>query len=209
MQSKSLKTTLIGESTTGKSTIVYRMRYNIFNCASECTIGASFAKLTYNDINYELWDTAGQERFFALLPMYFRGSRIILFVFDVSNENFKNIDSYIKLVDKIDNCQIIIIGNKIDLVKETELLYIKNNLKQRFDNSVIANKIYDYVFISAKSGKNFDNLMDILYKCALKIKTIDDKINKTNNDLDNSNNDIIGTSNIKLNKKYVNEWCSC
>ena len=47
-----LKIVLVGASTTGKTTIVNRMKYNTFNSAVSCTIGVSFSRLTRNNINY-------------------------------------------------------------------------------------------------------------------------------------------------------------
>jgi small GTP-binding protein len=167
MNGVTYKTTLIGASTTGKTSIVNRMKYGYFNMTSECTIGASFAKIKHSDVIYELWDTAGQERYLSLSPMYFKGSKIIVFVFDVSEpESLNVINKYIKSLDIIDDYKIIFIGNKTDLISEKEMIDINDILKITLENLPIANKIYDHVLISTKTGDNFDVMMEKLYQCA-------------------------------------------
>ena len=47
------KTTLIGTTTTGKTSLVIRLKNKIFINESNCTIGASFMKLTDDGINYK------------------------------------------------------------------------------------------------------------------------------------------------------------
>jgi len=189
-----LKTILIGASTTGKTTIVNRMKYNTFNSAVSCTVGVSFSRLLHNNINYELWDTAGQERYAPLLPMYFRNSKILIFVFDVSDASSLNtIDNYIKVLNSLDNLnnyKIIIVGNKIDLITENEVANIKDIIKKKFENSTIIDKIYDYIFVSAKTGVNFDIFMDQLDRCAISI-----------NNSDNVTTNIVKLDNEPKNKK--------
>lgn len=164
--STNIKTTLIGASTTGKTTIIGRMRYGIFNETTACTIGVSFMKIIYKDTTYDLWDTAGQERYFALLPMYFRGSKILLFVFSVADIGSVDVaDTYIKNLDRLLDYALIIIGNKTDLVTETELDIAKTVVREKFSNSRISDHIYGYVFISAKTGSNINVLLDMLDGC--------------------------------------------
>lgn len=175
--STTFKTTLIGDSTTGKSSIVKRMKYDTFNYGSECTIGVSFCKLTHNELNYEIWDTAGQERFRALLPMYFRSTRILIFVFDLSSiDTVHDFDRYMKDLIGLENYKIVVVGNKSDLVTENTIKLTETNLKHKFSNLPIADKIHGYVFTSAKTGEGFDNLMEMLDLCAIEIgKTMGNK----------------------------------
>jgi len=190
-----IKVTMIGAKMTGKTTLVSRMHSGTFNFQTSCTIGVSFSKLKHNDITYEIWDTAGQERFLALLPMYLRNSKILIFVYDVSDPKSINmIDSYLKYLDNLDDFQIIVVGNKTDLMTETELSDIDYQIREKFKQFEIANRISEYVQISSKTGFNFDILMDKLYQCGEKIKETDVSFNQT----------------IKLDEEKINRnFCPC
>ena len=38
------------------------------------------------ELSLQMWDTAGQERFRSMAPLYYRGAKAALLVFDVSKE---------------------------------------------------------------------------------------------------------------------------
>lgn len=169
-----LKTIFVGASTTGKTTMVKRIITKKFFDQSSCTIGASFIKYTSEhnpNIKYDFWDTAGQERFNSLLPMYFKGANILIFVFNVADMATANdFDKYIRIAYNFENLKILIVGNKIDLIGEEELSEINKNMMKKFGSYGINNRIMDYIFVSAKTGDNFDLLTMAMDKCA---KTID------------------------------------
>jgi small GTP-binding protein len=174
-------TILLGKSTTGKTSIFTRLTRGKFNEITEGTIGVSFTKLFYNDTSYELYDTCGQERFFSLLPLYFRNVKIILFVFDVSDLSTLYIFSaYIDMIKNLENYKIIIIGNKIDLVNTFDIIIIHNIAKEMLMNTDISKNIFDYVYISTKTGENYDKLLNVLEKCYVEIPN--DNILKIVND---------------------------
>lgn len=173
MNSNTVKTTFIGASTTGKTSIVHRMKYETFIGASACTVGVNFMKIPLNGINYELWDTAGQERYFALSAMYFRNSKIIVFVFDVSSPQTLNaIDMFIPKLNELNNYKLIIIGNKTDLMSDKEIKNIDDIVNEKLKNSSISDNIYAYVSLSAKTGDNFDTFIEKLTKCGMEINNI-------------------------------------
>jgi small GTP-binding protein len=166
----SFKTTLIGGTATGKSSIVVRMVHNTFNNAYACTIGASFFKLIRQNITYLIQDTSGSNRFDTLLPMYFRGTSIFIFVFDMSNlDSVRNFDRYITKLNELETYKIIVVGNKIDLIEESYIDITKNNLKQKFTTLPIADKIFDYVFVSAKTGVGMNNFYEVLDACGIEM----------------------------------------
>ena len=72
-----LKVLIIGESGTGKSSLLLRFTDDIFDTEIGSTIGVDFKVKTltiHGDIfKIALWDTAGQERFRTLTPSYYRG----------------------------------------------------------------------------------------------------------------------------------------
>ena len=89
LSSSDNKVIFVGLSGVGKTSIVQRRISNTFNQFQEATIGAAYTTINEeidNDtkISFGVWDTAGQERYDALTPLYFRGSRVVVVVFDLS-----------------------------------------------------------------------------------------------------------------------------
>ncbi|OHT16293.1 Ras-related protein Rab-22A [Tritrichomonas foetus] len=123
LQSESylLKIVFIGESGSGKTSIVSRFINDTFSEDLSPTIGASFINKTisYQEKNVELslWDTAGQEAYRGLMPMYYRNAIAAVIVFDVTKqESFNKVQSWIdELKNACDAITMIICGNKIDL----------------------------------------------------------------------------------------------
>jgi small GTP-binding protein len=191
MISKSIKLSLFGESTVGKTTIANGMIYGNYGNPTEATIGVSFLKLHYNDINYEIWDTAGQERYFALTPMYFRNSHILMFVFDIDRLSSINvIDKYIPMLGQLSHYyHIFVIGNKTDLMIGKDIKEIEETIKRKFSKLGIANHVYNYLFVSAKTGDGFDILLDNLDRCAFKIKEYINTLPIRSLNLSNKEND--------------------
>lgn len=79
------KVVICGEAGVGKTSLCTRLLTNRFCPEEEPTIGASFMTYDAGGATLELWDTAGQERYRSLAPMYFRGARVYMMVYDVSN----------------------------------------------------------------------------------------------------------------------------
>lgn len=156
------KLVFLGDSSVGKSSIVTRFVENYFQDYKKPTIGATFCTGNIakdnNIIKFEIWDTAGQEIYKSLIPMYYRGSRFAVVVYDVTDDN-----SYIgaknwiyELKKNCDpNCIIILVGNKIDL-KDKKLIF--NDLEEFCLSENIIN-----LQVSAKTG---ENIQDIFKKLA-------------------------------------------
>jgi len=75
------KVVMYGEFGVGKTTLIMRLFRNEFFSRTQSTIGASFMSWRPpNDpeMYMGIWDTAGQERFNTLLPMYLRGSHVVV-----------------------------------------------------------------------------------------------------------------------------------
>ena len=69
------------------------------------------------DISLQIWDTAGQERFRSMAPMYYRGAKAAICVFDVTNEeSFRRVNTWIKdlKLHADPNVVICFAGNKCD-----------------------------------------------------------------------------------------------
>ena len=108
------KLILVGNSNTGKTSIINRYINDKFTNKLPPTIGMEledFTKLT-------IWDTAGQERFQAMTSSLYRGAHIIMFVYDVTNmDSFSGLEKWFrdyKSFGEIDAVKLLI-GNKTDL----------------------------------------------------------------------------------------------
>lgn len=154
------KIVFLGESTTGKTSIAYRLIKNEFPKEEiGSTIGASFMILTLNNMKYEIWDTAGQERYLSLVEMYYRKSDIVLLVFNLSDTNtICRLNYYLKKIsENLDgDYKVLIIGNKLDLIKKENLSKIDKFVKESlFEFNFMKDQI-EYIYISAKTGDNFE-----------------------------------------------------
>ena len=162
-----LKIIIIGDTNTGKSSLLQRTTFNTFSKSYLTTIGLEFGSkiITYNDINFKLhiWDTAGQERFQSLTDSYYHFSIGYLLVFDLFDINtFYNLEKWMKNVKKKCSKHIvgILVGNKSDLdsnipkylilkfAKKYNLKYIEVSAKSGYNVSYIFEKIIDLSFLS-------------------------------------------------------------
>lgn len=110
---------MLGDSSTGKTSIVHRYTRDEF-VSHEPTIDISYkmkAQLTARGlISIQIWDTAGQERFRSIPKCYFRKADGVLMTYDVTNQqSLLNIRSWLSDLD--DMTQVVVVGNKSDLVK--------------------------------------------------------------------------------------------
>lgn len=68
-------------------------------------------------ISLQIWDTAGQERFRSIPRCYFRKADGVLLIYDITNaQSLLNVRRWLSDLD--DMTQVVIVGNKVDLVKE-------------------------------------------------------------------------------------------
>lgn len=171
------KLTILGESSIGKTSIAYRLINEAYDPNHGSTIGAAFNCFRYKDIKIDMWDTAGQERYLALAPIYYRNSKIILLVFDISNPiTIQRVYYYLdKIIDEIKNeYQCIIVGNKRDLVSDEEFAKVVQEVEE---TSAMYNKRLprelDYIYLSAKDNMNITDLKNKLYIYCKEISHLD------------------------------------
>ncbi len=93
------KIVIIGDPSTGKSSILRRYCENTFNDKYKCTIGVDFQikvlKIENKIVKLQLWDTAGQERFKVMTKSYYRGARACCIVYDITRRSsFSNIQTW-------------------------------------------------------------------------------------------------------------------
>lgn len=159
---KTFKIILIGDSTVGKTSLIYRIKNDSFPKIAYPTIGIDFQtiQIRIDDDHYDvqLWDTAGQERYCSITRNYFRRVDAIAMIYDISKiATFLNTRNWLQSIkDTISEpIPLALIGNKHDL----------RWLKKRSDQFVpyeqgfrLSLEIGDCLFseISCKSGYNVD-----------------------------------------------------
>jgi len=149
-----MKLLLIGDTATGKTSLLVKYSDNKFNDHMMSTIGIDFKiktiELNGKRIKLQIWDTAGQEKYHTITTAYYRGSHGIMMVYDITNvRTFDNISRWVQnTVDHAEqDCVKMIVGNKSDL---EEKRLISRNRGQELALSIGV----DFVECSAKSGEN-------------------------------------------------------
>lgn len=165
----------------GKTSLSMRYCQGEFSANSTPTIGASFLQHRVSmdgiDISLQIWDTAGQERFRSMAPMYYRGAKAAILVFDVTNEeSFHKSKSWLKDLKAHADTDVIVClaGNKCD--KDG-----KFNLKQCEDFAESVNAVF--VQTSAQSGEGVDQLFSSLTRSIVDIHKRKGSVSKEGEDL--------------------------
>jgi Ras-related protein Rab-1A len=171
-----VKCIIIGDPSTGKTSIVRRYIDNAFETNYCTTIGVDFKQksLLVDDyiIKLQLWDTAGQEKFKVMAKSYYKGSHASLIVYDITQkQTFMNVKSwaeqYMDTVSDDKPC-VIILGNKCDLESDRAVKFE--------EGKELADKLHCiFKECSAKEGGDaFNSVFDSIFKdCiakAIKIK---------------------------------------
>ena len=127
----------LGDSGTGKTSIINRFINNKFDENLSSTVGVNFSikELKIKDgetIALNLIDTAGQEKYKALAKSYFKNADAVIFVFSINDkESFENIKNWINLFKENHSDEVYaplyIAGAKFDLEKK-----ISNDMINQF-----------------------------------------------------------------------------
>ena len=149
-----LKAILVGEAGVGKTNLINVTLNKDFNDNENSSVNASFSikklQASKKQYNIYLWDTMGQERLRSLTKIFFKNSKIVILVFDITNRNsFNKLSEWEKLVKDNLGEDIIfgICGNKSDLfLKEA----IPEEECQKYAESINAK----WAYTSAKTDKN-------------------------------------------------------
>ena len=170
----------LGDSGVGKTSIIRRYVYNIFDDNSISTIGLAFSfkdiKLkNKKNVQIKLIDTGGQEKYRALAKTYFKNADAVLFVFGLDDEkSYENMTEWIKSFNENHNGKegipLYLIGNKSDLerivdknlieefAKNNNLCYKETSAKENISiNELfeeIAEKLYNEYVKSGRKNKS-------------------------------------------------------
>jgi len=188
------KIVMIGDSGVGKSCILLRFADDKFNENFYATIGVDFrfknVMIDDKSVKLQIWDTAGQERFKTITSAYYRGADGIIIVYDITDRNsFAHIKDWLDDVNKYtdDNPLKIIVGNKIDLIKDKQIS--NNDMK-----TMTAQTGIEIIECSAKDSIKINDLMEIMTKKLIEKRKNEGNKNTTKsmvlNDINNKNKEI-------------------
>ena len=158
---KGIKVILLGEQGVGKTNLINVAIGQAFDENSKSTYCNSFVQKDFIIGNKEyvlnIWDTIGQEQYRTLTHIFFKDSKIVIFVYDKSRkDSFTELQYWIDEVKKLLNEDIImaIVGNKADLDEKDEDM--DENEAREFAKKLNAK----FKMTSAKSnGKGFVNFL--------------------------------------------------
>ncbi len=165
------KVSLIGDSSTGKTSILLRFIDNFFTEDTKSTIGVDF-KIVSLELEpnvyakMQIWDTCGSERFKSLTSSFIKTCSAFILVFDLTRPNtFNNIDNWIKIIKENTSPKfLILVGNKCDLTEQRALE------KDMILNYSVKN-LFNYLEISAKNNYNIERMFkEVGYQLYMDIK---------------------------------------
>ncbi|CAI5777179.1 ras-related protein Rab-3B [Podarcis lilfordi] len=175
------KLLIIGNSSVGKTSFLFRYADDTFTPAFVSTVGIDFkVKTVYrNDkrVKLQIWDTAGQERYRTITTAYYRGAMGFILMYDITcEESFNAIQDWATQIKTYswDNAQVILVGNKCDMEDERIVPFEKGKH--------LADQLgFDYFEASAKENVNvrqvFERLVDII--CEKMSESMDSEASRT------------------------------
>ena len=180
-QENHIKVILLGNQGVGKTNLINVFMGKVFNPESTLTLGQNFSRkmIEYNGMKYflEVWDTIGQEQLRTINKLFYKNSKIVIFVYDITNlESFQDLKNWVKEIDTqlgIDNVIKGVVGNKIDLYLDEK---VKDSDGSKFAESIGA----DFLQTSAKSDPSgiFLSFITTLMKKYISLKSGEDSNRK-------------------------------
>jgi len=193
------KLIIIGDSSTGKTSLLRRYCDNFFEENYKCTVGVDFQikVLKMPDqriVKLQIWDTAGQDRFVVMTQAYYKNAKGCLVIYDMTRrETFDNVKRWAELYAQSNSegkHSMIILANKKDLEDQRKV--------QTEEGQVLANELgCNFREVSAKEGA--EEISEIFFKLAENLLRREDKKKSANPKANSSE----GRPSIILNRKSL------
>lgn len=155
------KICLLGDFAVGKTSLVRRFVYNIFDDKYISSIGVKVSRKTmqipkageFTGLTMMLWDLAGSERFDQVKSSYLRGTSGAILVCDLTRaETLANLRIYIEdLRQSSPNAQLVFAANKSDLINQQKISLIEIE-------EIAASYKSPYYLTSARAGSGVETL---------------------------------------------------
>ncbi|XP_041358625.1 ras-related protein Rab-3-like isoform X2 [Gigantopelta aegis] len=160
------KLLIIGNSSVGKTSFLFRYADDSFTSAFVSTVGIDFKVKTVfrqdKRVKLQIWDTAGQERYRTITTAYYRGAMGFILMYDVTNEeSFNAVQDWCMQIKTHawSNAVVALVGNKCDL-EELRVVPASKSKKLARDLGL------EFFETSAKENINvkavFERLVDII-----------------------------------------------
>jgi small GTP-binding protein len=158
-----VKTIFLGESGVGKTNLIRAAIDEEFEEGSKSTSMASCVeksvKVDKKYYSLKLWDTIGQEKLRSMAKIFYKGAKIVIFVYDITTKKtFEELEYWVNEVKNSlgDEPICAIVGNKSDLIEEEE---VDENTAREY----AFNKELKFKIVSAKTNpKDFQLFLDEL-----------------------------------------------
>lgn len=176
------KIILIGDSGSGKSSLITKFTDDKFESRFASTIGIDFRSKTFKlddqTITLHIWDTAGQEKFRSITRSYYSTAKGVILVFDLSSvSSFNSLNKWLnEIIENVNHeCPIILVGTKNDLKIQVSRDQVSKFLES-YDTLDI-----EYIETSSKNGMNVNAVFFSLSEKLLKNRQL---FQHSNNDVD-------------------------
>ena len=157
---KVLRISILGDSSTGKTSIINRFLGNDFSLQMISNIGIDKQEFLRkmkdgNEMKIILWDTAGQERFHSISSSTIKNSQGIIVCFSLVDANsFKNVSEWLSTIrEESAKIPVVLFGNKCDLVD-------KRKVSEEDAKSFANRQGIPYFETSAKDNINLEEGLD-------------------------------------------------
>ena len=158
-----IKMILLGEAGCGKTSIISRYTLDKFDSNYFTTYSSTFLTKIFEykgkKYNINIWDTVGQEKFRSLTKIFIKGTKICLFVYDITNKHsFEELSFWLEQAKQIADKDVVfgMAGNKNDLIGKQQVSD-KDAIKFAEDNNIIFGQTS-----AAKNKSSVDSLLDKL-----------------------------------------------
>ena len=129
LEEQDIKVILVGESGTGKTSLIsismgmkFQEGMEISTSAASCV--TNIIKRGDKSYTLNLWDTIGQEKFRSLTKIFIKDSKIVIFVYDITNKkSFEELEYWYKTIKDVlgESAVLGIAGNKQDLFTQEQV----------------------------------------------------------------------------------------
>ncbi|EDR25138.1 small GTPase rabi, putative [Entamoeba dispar SAW760] len=201
MSTRGIKVVLVGDSFTGKTSLIQRLVTDDYLDTHLSTVVSScFQKtihLSDRDMNINIWDTAGQERFRSLASNFFRDAQGIIICYDVTSpKSLTSIPMWIN--EKENKAEDNVIWMLVGCKSDQQINVDETKVKEIIDRYGVL-----HMTCSAKTGTNVNEVFVTL--CERINEILQDPIN----DIDDEPDLINVNQNSSTTNSQKDSKCNC